>query len=49
LDEPVLLWLPDEEGLALVLEEDGREFDVFCCGRTYSELEREGRLLFGEV
>lgn len=42
------MWLPDEEGLVVVPDEDGRELE-FCCGRTYSELEREGRLLVGEV
>jgi hypothetical protein len=34
--------------LLLALDEDEREEDE-PCGRTYSELEREGRLLLGEV
>ena len=50
LDEPLLLLLPEEEGLAVVvLEDDGRELEELCCGRTYSELERDGRELVGEV
>jgi hypothetical protein len=30
-------------------EEDEREEEEEPCGRTYSELERDGRLLLGEV
>jgi len=44
------LLLDEEEGLAVVvLEDDGRELEELCCGRTYSELERDGRELVGEV
>ena len=44
LDELLLL----EELLLFTPDEEEREEDE-PCGRTYSELEREGRLLLGEV
>ena len=43
-----LLKLPLLELLLLESVEEGRDEDELC-GRTYSELEREGRLLLGEV
>ena len=47
LDYPLLLLLPEED-LEVLAEED-LELDEFCCGRTYSELERDWRESVGEV
>ena len=40
--------MPVEEG-RLKLPDDLLDDDWLCCGRTYSELERDGRVLLGEV